>query len=257
MTGIKVIRYPNPEKLGKAAASFFSSHARKSITQSGRFLVAISGGSTPIEMYKQLSQATQRQSIPWRHTHVFWCDERLVPPDHPESNYHLANHLFLSKCNIPATNIHRIQGELPATQAAATYQQTLLAFSSGTGDVHFDLVVLGLGADGHTAALFPGPITPAEQNQSVLITQAHYQDRPAERISLTPLILNAAHQILFLVTGKEKAHAVANVLHGEIDLEKWPAQRVQPVSGQVTWLLDEDASSSLLDPNEVLIEHNP
>ena len=153
-------------------------------------------------------------------------------------------------------NIHRIQGELPATQASATYQQTLLAFSSGAGDVQFDLVVLGLGTDGHTAALFPGTVSPAEQNQAVLITQAHYQDRPAERISLTPLILNAAHQILFLVTGKEKARAVAAVLHGEIDLEKWPAQRIQPVSGQVTWLLDEDASS-LLDPNEVLIEHNP
>jgi 6-phosphogluconolactonase len=255
MARIKILRYPNPVVLGKAAADFFLSHARKSVKQSGRFLVAISGGNTPIEMFKQLSKATFRQSIPWHQCHIFWCDERLVPPDRPESNYRMADQIFLSKCDIPAENVHRMQGELPASQAAATYQQTLHAFSPGKGSLQFNLVVLGLGTDGHTAALFPGSISPTELNQTVLITQAHYLDRPTERISLTPLILNAAHHVLFLVTGKEKAEALAAVLSGKLDKEKWPAQRVQPVNGEVTWMVDEEASN-LLNPHEVSIENN-
>ncbi len=230
--------------LSVAAAEFFT----QLVQQSGnhKFLVALSGGSTPRALFQKLAQPPYAHQLPWQHIHFFWGDERLVPPDDPGSSYGDAQRLLFDHVPLPAANIHRIKGELPPEEARQDYLQQVRQ-ATPQGWPRFDLALMGLGADGHTASLFPGPISAAEQTEPVISVIANYEDRPARRISLTPLVFNDARQVLFLVTGENKAQAVTAVLHGPPAPQQWPAQRIQPHTGQLTWFLDQ-AAASLLPP---------
>jgi 6-phosphogluconolactonase len=230
--------------ISQAAAELFAQNAEKALKERGRVLVALSGSSTPEQLFQLLSKPLYALSIPWEKTHFFWCDERLVPPNHPESNFGQAFRFLFSKVKIPAGNLHRIRGEIDPNQAVGAYREVLERF----GDVQqkwprFDLAFLGLGADGHTASLFPGTINSEEKVSPVLAVIADYQGRPARRVTLTPLVFNSARNVIFMVAGKVKAYAVNMTLNGPPDPERWPAQRIQPVKGRISWLLDNQAAS--------------
>ena len=247
---MQVERFPNvsvfrdADSLSRAAAEIFTRVADQTLQERKRLLVALSGGSTPKRLFQILASPPYAQSLPWSQIHFFWCDERLVPPDHPESNFGQAFASLFSHVEIPGENLHRIRGEDDPNRAADEYRGVLGSFSDG--DLkwpRFDLVFLGLGADGHTASLFPGAIHPEEKVSPVIVVTADYQGRPGGRITLTPLALSTARNIIFLVAGKDKAHAVHQTLHGSTNLKKWPAQRIQPVDGKLIWLLDDKAVS--------------
>ena len=243
MTNQTVEVFQNQDDLIKRAGDLFVSVAKEAVVQNGRFLTALSGGSTPKALFQLLATPAYASQIDWQYVHVFWGDERLVPPDDPGSNYKLAMDTLLTHVPIPAENIHRAKGELVAETAVNDYAQQLgrLAHPGHTFP-QLDLALMGLGNDGHTASLFPGPIPTAETTQPVMAVTANYDGRPAQRITLTPLIFNAAHHILFLATGEKKATALAAVLTRQDSPEKWPAQRIQPTNGTVTWLVDEAAA---------------
>jgi 6-phosphogluconolactonase len=174
--------------------------------------------------------------------HLFWGDERSVPSDDPASNYGLAHQSLLAHVSIPSENIHRMQGELKASVAARTYEETLQDYFCGPR-TRFDLVLLGLGDDGHTASLFPGSAALEETERLAVAIEAYYQGRPSRRVTLTLPAINTARQVWFLVTGSAKAYIVRLVLEGPGgDL---PAQKVCPAAGQLTWFLDGAAASRL------------
>lgn len=237
--------------LSSAAARLFAQLAQGATARNGRFLVALSGGSTPLSLFRLLRQPPYQHQIPWENTHVFWGDERLVPPDDPGSNYGQAFDTLLSHVAVPTQQIHRARGELVTSAAITEYAHQLQKIArndnreDGRSWPCFDLAIMGLGADGHTASLFPGSVSPEETTQPVMAVTATYADRPAHRLTLTPLVFNDARHVLFLVTGANKADAVTAVLHGPKDLEKWPAQRIHPDPGQLVWFLDQDAAAQL------------
>lgn len=231
------------ETMSLAAAEQFKLLAQKAVAEHGRFLVALSGGSTPRRLFSLLSQPPFAANIPWAHTHILWGDERLVPPDEEGSNYKQAYNLFLKDVPIPAAHIHRVKGELAPDTALADYGQQLQELAEpGRGWPHLDLAIMGMGSDGHTASLFPGPIPYEETSQPVIAVTAEYGNRPAQRLSLTPLVFNDARHILFLVSGANKAEALTAVLHHTGTPEQWPAQRIQPHEGQLVWLVDKAAA---------------
>jgi len=220
--------------------------AIEAVADRGRFSVALSGGSTPQALFTLLASAPYISQLPWREMHFFWGDERLVPPGDAGSNYFQAAQLLLEQIELPAENIHRVRGELPPEAAVADYTAQLRSFAAGqTGWPRFDLVLLGLGSDGHTASLFPGSAVKDEPGIAVKAVTAFYEDRPAQRLTLTPAVFNDSRQALFLVTGANKAEAVASVLEGESEPEQWPAQRIQLSNGTVTWLIDQEAAAEL------------
>lgn len=238
------IVFPDIDELSLGAARFFESVVTEAIQQRGKALVALSGGSTPLKLFSQLSSAPLAERIDWKAVHFFWCDERCVPPEHPESNFGQARRAFLQPLTIPDANLHRIQGELEPEQAALAYRETLRQYRSVELDWPvFDLVLLGMGADGHTASLFPGE--DSRMSTPVLAVTANYQGRPAQRITLTPLVFNAARQVLFLVAGEDKADAVRRVLTGPLDLNSYPAQAISPNNGSVSWFLDAGAARKM------------
>jgi 6-phosphogluconolactonase len=239
-----IMVYRDIDSLSRAAADNFSQAADQAIQERKRLLVALSGGSTPKRLFQILSQPPRAQRLLWEQIHFFWCDERLVPPDHPESNFGQAFELLFSQLKIPGENLHRILGEAASVHAVEEYRKLLLSFSEG--DLRwprFDLAYLGLGADGHTASLFPGAIFPEERRSAVMAVKADYQGRPAERVTLTPVALNNARSVIFMVSGRDKAHAVSESINGSKNQERWPAQRIQPLDGKLIWMLDIDAAS--------------
>ena len=246
MTNPTIAVFQNQDDLIKRAGDFVVAMAKEAMGQNGRFLMALSGGSTPTALFQLLATPAYARQIEWHHTHLFWGDERLVPPDDPGSNYKLALDTLLNYVPIPGENIHRAKGELSAEEAVADSTQQLQQIASpGHTFPQLDLALMGLGSDGHTASLFPGAIPAAESSQPVMAVIADYDGRPAQRLTLTPLVFNAAHHLLFLATGAEKATALAAVLTNQDSPEKWPAQRIQPTNGTVTWLVDEAAAQKL------------
>lgn len=235
--------FKNIEQLSHYAAEIFVERALRSIHERGRFLVALNGGSTPSHLF-QLLGTHFRDQIDWSKTHIFWGDERLVPAEDPESSYGQARDLFLSHVDIPEENIHPINGDLEPASAAAEYANTLNQFAEAPLEFpRFDLVYLGMGDDGHTASLFPG--STLDVKDAVMPVIAQYQDRPAQRVTLTPLVFNHAHMIAFMATGEKKAHTLAEVLSDHYNPELYPVQRVEPKDGRIIWLVDEDAASKL------------
>ncbi len=213
--------------------------ANESIEKRGRFLISLAGGNTPMKIYEKLADA----SLDWSRVHFFWGDERCVPMDDVGNSYGQIKKVLLDK--IHATNIHRINTDpstssgqrLKPDSAATHYAHTLKFFAEPPLDFpRFDLVLLGLGEDGHTASLFPN--SPVDVEEPVIAVTAHYQDRPANRVTLTPKVFNEAREIWFLVTGKNKAEILNTVLHGEKNLQLYPAQRIQPKNGKLIWWVD-------------------
>lgn len=237
--------FKDSRELSVAAAAIFIKAAARATSERGRYLTALSGGSTPEGMFHLLSKETYRDKVDWAHVFVFWGDERCVLPEDKGSNYHQANEILLQHVPIPETNIQRIRGELEPAEAADAYAHTLKRFAApGLDWPRFDLALLGLGADGHTASLFPG--SPVEADSPALAVSAHYQGRPAQRVTLTPPVFNSARKVLFLVTGAEKAETLQRVLSNTRMLDQLPAQRIHPADGQLIWLVDEAAAKGIL-----------
>ncbi len=233
--------------LSRAAAEEFVRVANQAAAELGRFTVALSGGSTPRTAYKLLAAecAEGRHRLPWKQIHVFFGDERHVTPDHPDSNFHMATETLLKHVPIPPANIHRVHAELEAEAAATHYEAELRAFFrlNAGGWPCFDLVLLGLGVDGHTASLFPGTAALAERTRLVCANWVPKFNR--HRVTLTLPVINAAARVAFLVSGPDKAAAVRAILRPGGDDPKHPAGLVQPASGRLLWLLDEAAASGL------------
>ncbi len=200
----EVVIVPDPKALAHEAAERFAHLAREAAESRGRFGVALSGGSTPQALYRLLALEPYYSQVPWAQVHLFWADERSVPPDHPSSNYRLAYEALIAEVRIPTDNVHRIRGELAPDAAARAYDRDLLRFFGGL-QPRFDLVLLGLGSDGHTASLFPSSAALEETKRLAVATTAFYGNRPAERVTLTLPVLNAARQVLFLVSGAEQS----------------------------------------------------
>lgn len=241
-----ILIYSDYESLSRAAAEQFAAAATEAVEKRGRFLAALSGGGTPTGLFHRLATSPIRERIPWAKVHLFWCDERCVPADDPGSNYFHANRILISRVPIPEENVHRIPGELPPEQAVAETTKELRRFTDPGSDLpRLDLALLGLGEDGHVASLFPGQNDPREWSVLAMHTTGVYQDRPAQRITLTPMTFNAARKVVFLVSGEEKAEALAGSLEGDPDPLRWPAQRIRPADGEVMWLVDEAAARLL------------
>jgi 6-phosphogluconolactonase len=248
MTHRRVQIFQTKDTLFSAAADSLRDLALQAVEDRGRFLLVLSGGSTPRPLYELLSRSPYDTQIPWQKTHVFWGDERAVEPDDAQSNYGQAYELLLKKVDVPADHVHRIRGEVPPAEAARAYADELMRFGPGGRPwPRFDLVLLGMGSDGHTASLFPGSTHPLRETQSTLAVTGSYGDRPSGRVTLTPPIFNSARHIHFLVTGAEKAETLARVLNDKKNRVRLPAQRIQPDEGQVTWFVDREAASRL-DP---------
>ena len=235
--------FKDTELLSRHAAEIFAERAAQSITARDRFLVALNGGGTPTRLF-QLLATKYRDNVDWTKIHIFWGDERCVPPNDPGSSYGQARDLLLSHVPIPDANIHRIQGDLEPAEASRDYALTLSRFASPPLEFpRFDLVYLGMGEDGHTASLFPG--SPVDVTEATLPVTAHYQDRPANRVTLTQLVFNQARMVVFMATGEKKAITLAKVLSDRYNPELYPAQRIEPKDGELIWLVDEDAAGKL------------
>lgn len=231
------------EELSRAAAELFVEQSAQSIADRNRFLVALNGGSTPNRLFHLL--ATEfREKVDWKNVHTFWGDERCVPPDDPGSSYGQAWDMLLRHVPMPDSNVHRIQGETGPVEASKDYALTLEEFASSPfAWPRFDLVYLGMGEDGHTASLFPG--SPVDVSAPTMPVTAHYQDRPANRVTLTPTAFNSARVIAFMATGEKKAPTLAQVLSDRYNPELYPAQRIKPQDGRLVWLVDEAAAGRL------------
>jgi 6-phosphogluconolactonase len=228
--------------LGHKAAEHFVASAKDSIASRGRFSVALSGGSTPRTMFAILAEEPLRSQVPWESTFLFWSDERTVPPDHPDSNYKMAYDTLISRVPLPEANIHRMRGEDDPTKAADEYQAELARFF-GPGWPRFDLVLLGMGDDGHTASLFPGTAGLAITDRQVA---ANYVPRMnTYRITFTFPTINAAATVSFLVSGKSKAKILKTVLEDRRRPEPLPSQLIAPTNGELLWMTDRDAVSEL------------
>lgn len=245
--------FEEPEAMFASAAQSVARQAAAAVGARDRFLLAISGGGTPLPLFRRLASAPYRDELPWPQTHIFWADERLVPPDDESSNYGQAWSVWLRHVAISPENIHRVDGQLEPLAAASDYANQLRACAGPAASAdwpRFDLVLLGLGADGHTASLFPGSASAATGETPVLPVWAEYGDRPAARVTLTPPVFNSARHILFLAQGKDKAPAVAQTVAQEGDPAWLPALRIWPDDGQVSWFVDRDAASLLPDQDE-------
>ena len=240
--------YPDGASLARAAAEHFATLATEALAARGRFAVALSGGSTPHPTYALLASPEFAGRVDWPRVHVFWGDERGVPPDHPDSNYRMAREALLDHVPLPAHNVHRIHGEMEPQQAAAGYEHTLRAFFAqhpGRPSPRFDLILLGMGDDGHTASLFPGTAALHEGARWVV---AHYVHKlRVWRVTLTPVAINAAAHVTFLVSGAGKAERLRQVLNGPYQPDVLPVQIVRPTDGRLLWLADAAAAAQLGD----------
>ncbi len=236
--------YPDSGLLMRAAAERFVSLYEAASARQGHFSVALAGGSTPQGLYGLLADEMFSRYIDWSQVHFFWGDERCVPPDHADSNYRMARLALFDHVNIPSGNIHRIHAEKDPFQAADEYEAELYQFFKGRGDqVRLDLVLLGMGEDGHTASLFPG--TAALEETERLVVANEVPQLATWRITLTAPVLNAAHNVLFLVSGASKAETLHAVMEGGYRPHELPAQLVEPPEGQMAWLVDEAAGKLL------------
>lgn len=246
MTSPSVHVYLNETEAAEGAADFVTTLVAETLGQRRPFRIALAGGNTPRRMYEILASPTYANRLAWARWEVFWGDERAVAPDHPDSNYRMARLALLSHVNIPSDQVYRMRGELAPQEAAEEYERRLREVFKESVPV-FDLVLLGMGTDGHTASLFPG--TAAVENQEDLIVANWAPALDAHRLTLTLPVINAARNVLFLVTGEDKAQAVKAVLElGDEERDLLPAALVRPESGNLVWHLDRAAASLLTEP---------
>ena len=234
-----------PQELFAAAGEEIVHDANEAVGQRERFTIALSGGSTPKSLFNLLA-TNARSTLPWDRTFFFWSDERHVPPTDPDSNYRMANEVMLSKVPVPPQNVFRFPAENPdAAAVAREYEKSLQkVFHLEAGAVPvFDLILLGMGPDGHTASLFPA--TAALQEKSRLVVANWVEKLKTHRMTFTLPVLNAARNVAFLVSGTDKAPALKAVLEENVPGEQYPAKLVQPTNGRLIWFVDRAAASGL------------
>jgi 6-phosphogluconolactonase len=246
-SGATIVVTRDLDDLSRQAAELFITLAQRAAVEEGtRFSVALSGGETPRSLYALLATPQYAGQVPWDRVHVFWGDERHVPPDDDESDYRMAYEALLSKVPIPAENVHRVRAELPdAGEAAREYADDLRGFFNLQPDEwpRFDLVLLGMGPDAHTASLFPG--TDALHETKRLVAAPWVDKFNTYRITLTPPVLNNAAVTVFLVSGAGKAATLRDVLDGQRQPDLLPAQLIAPTNGTLLWLVDEAAAAQI------------
>ncbi|MBV9712211.1 MAG: 6-phosphogluconolactonase [Ktedonobacteraceae bacterium] len=241
---MSVAIYPDIDTLSQEAARYVVRVASEAITTHGRFTLVLAGGTTPKKLYGLLASEPYREQIDWALTEIFWSDERCVPPDSEDSNYHLAQQVLLGQIPIPAEQIHRMPADADdRDQASLTYTQEIQRVFGTNGVPSFDLIQLGMGPEGHTASLFPHQASLHEQTR--LVIPVSVPKPPPPRLTFTPPLLNAASHVLFLVTGQDKADVLQAVLEGAYNPDEYPAQIIRPPKGEVTWMLDPAAASKL------------
>lgn len=240
--------HDNFEDFNKAAAAQIARILVRAYHLRGQALISLSGGSTPTGVYRMLAQLPYRDRVPWSSVHFFWGDERCVTPDDPESNFKNAYESLIKHVLVDPGKIHRIKAELGPRQAALDYAKVLSAFAENNHPWPvFDVAVMGMGEDGHTASLFPGMHNPGEDESPVVHVSASYQNRPADRVTLTPMVFNSSRNVLFLVAGEAKAAILQKVFSDQRDLLNIPVQRIQPAKGNLIWYLDSSAAKSIKD----------
>jgi 6-phosphogluconolactonase len=245
----KVKVFPDQGSLALSAVEHILHIGSSAIEQRGLFFLVLAGGSTPKNVYSLLGSPPQSQQLDWRQVHIFWGDERCVPPSHPDSNYRMAKETLLDSVPLPCENIHRIPAEMDPEQASSRYQAHIRSLFSDpdrllNGFPIFDLILLGMGDDGHTASLFP--CSTALQEEHSWVTPVSHKGPPpplVDRITLTLPVINAAAHVAFLVSGEAKAQPFSKVLSSAKNSQRpLPAQLVQPHSGNPTWFVDHPAS---------------
>ena len=235
--------FETAEEVARAATDYFAAVAVRSIDTDGRFSVALAGGSTPRRTYQLLATDEYRNRIPWSQVHIFFGDERSVPATHADSNYRMAEEAMISLLPIPAPNVHRMIGRGDAAANASLYESEMQTFFDGATWPRFDLVLLGMGDDGHTASLFPG--TEALNEARAWAVANWVEKLQTFRITLTAPAINHAANIVFLVAGAGKAERLPEVLRGPHNPLQLPAQLIQPVDGSLVWLVDKAAAARL------------
>ena len=248
-------RYPNLETLSRAAAEYICDLAEESVQQQGGFSIALAGGHTPKSLYENLARHPIEARMPWPKIHVFWGDERCVPPDHPDSNYRMASFALISQVPIPPQNVHRIPVDKGSPeQAAEGYEKVLREFFGhsiegnaperpSAGNRQFtplDLILLGIGKDGHTASLFPGDALLEEKDRWVASVGIPRGSPPVPRVTMTLPMINRARRVMFLASGVEKRDVVSSILNDPNKARRlYPAARIQP-QGKLVWFLDDE-----------------
>lgn len=236
---IEIVKDPN--ELAALAAQRIVQAIQARLQASEHFSLVLSGGSTPESLYRRLAHLPIGE-IDWARLHLFWGDERCAPPDHPDSNYQMTRRALLEHVRVPPEQIHRMRGELPPEEAARAYAKELAQFF-GDGPPQFDLILLGMGADGHTASLFPHSQALKESKRWVVAN--HVSAQQSWRITLTVPAINTGREILFLVRGADKANTLQRVLEGPFQPDELPAQYIQPTTQPALWLVDAGAASQL------------
>jgi 6-phosphogluconolactonase len=249
MSDIRI--FPDPGRLASAAVEQIVEHAALAIQRSNRFNLMLAGGSTPAAAYSLLASPRYSYQVDWERVFLFWGDERSVPPDHTDSNFGMVRDTLLRFIPIPPQNVFRIQGEIAPTESATRYQSELKEhFSNGEKNrrfASFDLVLLGMGADGHTASLFPNsPVLGEKVNWVSPVRHTSPPPPLVDRVTVTLPLLNAAGQVTFLVAGGDKSECLKHVLSNQgLQNESLPASLVAPVKGRLTWLVDRASADGL------------
>lgn len=237
-----------PDKSGfvDGAANFITEVAASAIAERGRFTFALSGGGTPKPIYARLAIPPYCDRVAWEKVHLFFGDERSVPPDDPRSNYRMVREVWFDHTPIPAENIHRIHGEDDPGLEALRYEREIAGFFRTAAFPAFDLILLGMGDNGHTASLFPGT---AALRETVRKVAAQYVEvMNTWRVTFTASLINAARHVAFMAEGAGKAQMLWNVLEGPYQPDVWPSQLIKPVSGELHWLVDAAAASAIRQP---------
>lgn len=234
--------FPDAEQTAVAAATAWIDLAKKTIAERGSFHVALSGGSTPKRLYQLIASAKDGDTLNWQRIHIYFGDERCVPPDHPDSNFGMASEALLSHVNCPSANVHRVAGELGPERAAESYATELHTYlpQDENNQSRFDLVLLGIGDDGHTASLFPGTAALDEQTRDTCAVYVEKFD--SWRVTLTYPLLNRATHVWVIATGASKADVIAEVLSHTPSPPRFPIQAIKPV-GELCWYLDKASAA--------------
>ena len=243
----KIQVFQTPEKLTEATAEFIVKTAKDAVSTRGRFAISLSGGHTPERLYTLLSKPPFVSQMPWDKTFVFWGDERCVPSDDPQNNARMAKVLLLNHITIPAANIYPIPVDMSPADAANDYEKTINNFFKEEAP-RFDLILLGLGENGHTASLFPG--TEVVFEKSRLVKEVYVDEQKMFRITMTAPLINQAYNIMFLMEGAGKAEILNTVLNTAYQPEKYPAQLIKPVNGNLYWYMDQKAAALLPGQNK-------
>jgi 6-phosphogluconolactonase len=241
LPGVRI--FEDAAEVAEAAANRFIELGLEAIAERGRFAVALAGGSTPQRAYELLASDTYKHRLDWSQVHIFFGDERSVPPDDAESNYRMANEALLSRVDLPPQNIHRMNGIGDVVANARLYEDEMRVFFNNPAWPRFDLVLLGMGDDGHTASLFP--CTEVLTERDALVAGVWVEKLGAYRITLTAPAINHAAHIIFLVTGENKAARVREILQGEEASVRLPARLIKPLAGSLEWFMDRAAASAL------------